>query len=83
MQVGKLLHYLSSMSTATSAEPAVAKAELLENTSGLTSYIQKLSGPEVISDVLRILLGLVVSQCMVLGLSVSQCLFVYQSVCDV
>ena len=38
MQVGQLLHYLNSMSTATSAEPAVAKAELLWNTSGLTLH---------------------------------------------
>lgn len=47
MQVGKLLKYLSSLSSRTSDEPAVAEAELLANTSGITSYFQKLSGTDV------------------------------------
>ena len=50
MQVAKLLHYLSGLSTSTSASPAVAKAESLANTSGITAYFQKLSSPEVSLD---------------------------------
>jgi len=46
MQVAKLLKYLSSLSTQTSDQPAVANAELLANASGITAYFQKLTGPE-------------------------------------
>jgi len=46
-QVSKLLKYLSTLSTATSDDEPVARADLLSNTSGLTGYYNKLSGPPV------------------------------------
>jgi len=51
MQVGKLLYFLNGLSAATSDAPAVAKAELMTNVSGITSYFDKLSGPEVCSNI--------------------------------
>ena len=60
MQVGKLLKYLSGLSTITSDEPPVAKAEQLSNTSGITAYFQKLIGPEVTLNRLYYLSNVVV-----------------------
>ena len=60
MQVGKLLKYLSGLSTITSDEPPVAKAEQLSNTPGITAYFQKLIGPEVTLNRLYYLSNVVV-----------------------
>ena len=48
LQVAKLLYYLSGLSTATSDEPATAKAELMTNVAGISSYFKKLGGAEVL-----------------------------------
>jgi len=45
--VSKLLFYLNNRSTSTSDGGEIAKAELLTDVNGITSYFQKLSGSEV------------------------------------
>jgi len=47
MQVSKLLKYLSVLATATNDDEPVARADLLKNTTGLTSYFHTLAGPKV------------------------------------
>ena len=49
-QVAKLLHYVSSLRTATSDEPPVAKPELMANIAAITTYFQKPSAMNICED---------------------------------
>jgi len=48
LQIGKLLHYVSSQSTVTSEEAPTARADMMASASTVTSYFDKLRSPPVI-----------------------------------
>jgi len=48
LQIGKLLHYVSSQSTVTSDEAPTARADMMASASTVTSYFDKLRTPPVI-----------------------------------
>jgi len=48
LQIGFLLHYVSSQSTVTSEEAPTARADMMASASTVTSYFDKLRSPPVI-----------------------------------